>query len=582
MALSINTNVAALNAQRNLSRTGGELSRSLQRLSSGLRINTAKDDAAGLAISERMTTQIRGTAQAIRNANDGISLVQTAEAALSELTENIQRIRVLAVQAANGTNSDADRKALAQEVNQRLAEIDRIARQTNFNGQQIFAQGGGSIGGDPAQRAVADGLRLGWLASSERLIEEAYGIKGDGAALQIDITEDSDGAGGYAAFVASMTGDANGRGTNLRLSIDMADFTPPNLPDGGSGPFYNDRVIAHEMVHAVMARATNWTSLVNTSTWFVEGAAEFIHGADERVAIDIANAAGGSQDAKIATVVNDITSWSGTSQDYSSAYIATRYLHEKLKDEGFSGGIKDFMVHLNGDSAPTMDQALEHFFGSGYDQDAFIAELQADSGNGLSNGVMFVKERMNLTNADTGAIGGLDADGGKVKSARDAVLDLNGTYGDDVLTGFKETWEGIVPEETATRTASLQIGANVGQRLDVSIGAMGLTTLGLTEVDVTTAYGAMRSIIHLDEALDHVSDLRADLGAQLARLDSAVSVMQIASESTQAARSRIVDADFAAETAALTRASVLREAGVAMVAQANADPSRVLSLLSRL
>lgn len=582
MALSINTNVAALNAQRNLSRSSNELSRALQRMSSGLRINTARDDAAGLAISERMTTQIRGTAQAIRNANDGASLLQTAEGALAELTENIQRIRVLAVQSANVTNSGADRLAIAQEVTQRLEEIDRIGRQTNFNGQPIFAQGGGSIGGDSSQRAVADGLRMGWLASAERLIEQAYGIKGDGAAMQIDITADSDGAGGVAAFVASMTGGANGRGTNLRLSVDMADFTPPNLPDGGTAPFYNDRVIAHEMAHAVMARATNWTSLVSTSTWFVEGAAEFIHGADERVAADIAAAAGANEDAKIAAVVNEIASWSSSSADYSAAYIGTRYLHEKLKDGGFGGGIKDFMLYLHGDSAPTMDQALENFFGTGYDQDAFIAELQADSGNGLSNGVMFVRNSMNLTNADTGAIGGLDADGGTAKSAKDAVLDLDGAYGDDVLAGFEETWESIAPEDAATRTASLQIGADVGQTLDVAIDSVGMKTLGLSEVDVSTAYGAMRSIIHLDEALDYVSDLRADLGAQLARLDSSVSVMQIGFETTQAARSRVLDADYAAETAALTRASVLRDAGVAMVAQANADPARVLSLLSRL
>src|SRR5690606_18164536 len=469
MALSINTNVSSLNAQRNLVRSGNELSRALQRLSSGLRINSAKDDAAGLAISERMTSQIRGTSQAVRNANDGVSMLQTAEGALAELGENIQRIRVLAVQAANETNSDADRQAIAQEVKQRLAEIDRIGRQTTFNGQHIFAQGGSSIGGESAQRAVADGLRMGWLASAENMIAQHYGIKGDGAELQIDITSDSDGAGGYAAFVASSTGAPDGRGTNLRLAIDMADFTPPNLPDGGNAPFYNDRVIAHEMVHAVMARATNWASLVSTSQWFVEGAAEFIHGADERVAADIATAAGATQDAKIATVVNDITSWSSSSADYSAAYIGTRYLHEKLKSEGFEGGIKDFMGYLNGSGAPTMDEALEHFFGGGYDQAAFFAELQSDSGNGLSNGVMFVKNRMNLTNADTGAIGGLDADGGAVRSAKDAVLDLDGLYGDDVLAGFKESWEKVAPGTSTTRTASLQIGANVGQTLDVEV-----------------------------------------------------------------------------------------------------------------
>ncbi len=138
MAMTINTNVASLNAQRNLGRSQGMLNQSLERLSTGLRINSAKDDAAGLAISERFTTQIRGLNQAVRNANDGISLAQTAESAIGELTNNLQRIRELAVQSANATNSSSDRAALDAEVQQRIAEIDRIASQTAFNGQKVL------------------------------------------------------------------------------------------------------------------------------------------------------------------------------------------------------------------------------------------------------------------------------------------------------------------------------------------------------------------------------------------------------------------------------------------------------------
>ena len=138
MALVINTNVMSLNAQRNLSTSGSQLATSLQRLSSGLRINSAKDDAAGLAISSRMTTQINGLNQAVRNANDGISLAQTTESALQEVTNNLQRIRELAVQSANATNSDSDRAALDQEVQQRLAEVNRIATQTSFNGRKVL------------------------------------------------------------------------------------------------------------------------------------------------------------------------------------------------------------------------------------------------------------------------------------------------------------------------------------------------------------------------------------------------------------------------------------------------------------
>ena len=138
MPAIINTNIASLNAQRNLTTSQSALATSLQRLSSGLRINSAKDDAAGMAISERMTTQVRGLNQAARNANDGVSLAQTADSALGELTSNLQRIRELAVQAANSTNTAADRAALDLEVQQRLAEIDRSATQTAFNGQKVL------------------------------------------------------------------------------------------------------------------------------------------------------------------------------------------------------------------------------------------------------------------------------------------------------------------------------------------------------------------------------------------------------------------------------------------------------------
>src|SRR6201991_1005768 len=134
----INTNVMSLTAQRNLNASQGDLSTAIQRLSSGLRINSAKDDAAGLAIATRMTSQINGLNQAVRNANDGISLAQTSEGALQEVTNNLQRIRELAVQSANSTNSDSDRKALDQEVQQRLSEIQRIATQTAFNGRKVL------------------------------------------------------------------------------------------------------------------------------------------------------------------------------------------------------------------------------------------------------------------------------------------------------------------------------------------------------------------------------------------------------------------------------------------------------------
>jgi flagellin len=582
MSLVINTNVATLNSQRALASSGNSMARSIERLASGLRVNSARDDAAGLAISSRMTTQINGKSQAIRNANDGISMLQTAEGSLTTLTDNLQRIRELAVQSANATNSASDRLALQAEAAQRLAEVDRIAKTAAFNGTKIFSQDTSGIAANADEVAVVEALKTGWLEQAENLVRQYYGIEADGASIQIDITGFSDGAGGTLARVGSVAGGPNGRGTNVTLQVDMADFSPPNLPDGGTAPFYADRVIAHEMVHAIMARATNFTSLGSTSTWFLEGAAEFIHGADERAVADIAAQAGADFNAKAQTLLNNFAdpTWGGTSADYSAGYISTRFLHQKLKDEaGAAGGIKDFMQYLNGPSAPTMNQALDHFFGTGagnaaYNQTDFFTEVQAE-------GVAFINAHMNLGNTDTGAVGGFDADGGIVRSATDVMLDVGTGYGENALRGFAETWEQISQGRGEVRTAMLQVGSEVGQGLELQFGAMNLEALGISDLTLATAYGAQRAMIRIDTALDYVSAQRADLGSQLSRLDSVVANLQVSVESVSASRSRIMDTDYAAETAELTRSQILQQAGTAMVAQANAQPRNVLSLLGR-
>ena len=180
--------------------------------------------------------------------------------------------------------------AIQSEVAQLASEIDRSAGAAQFNGTRLFDPSQASAVGDETQLAVFDGLTSvgSWLENSELLIQNLYGIKSDGAALQIKYTGFSDTAGGVAAYVQVAGFDAQGRENNLLLQVDLADFVPPNLPNGGSAPLYNDRIMVHEMVHAVMGRTT---SMAGLSTWFLEGAAEFIHGADERVEGSVAGGA---------------------------------------------------------------------------------------------------------------------------------------------------------------------------------------------------------------------------------------------------------------------------------------------------
>jgi flagellin len=558
MAMQIQTNIAALFAQRSLGQTTNDTQRVIQRLGSGLRINGARDDAAGLAISERMTAQIRGNSQAVRNVNDGISMLQVADGAMGSLNGMIQRMRELAVQANNSTLSLSDKQALQGEVNQLLQGIDDIASQTQFNGEKVFSQSISSLGGPANERAVVDGLKLGWLEESEKRIKQFYGIKGDGATLTVDLTF-TDGAGNVAASVSG-TGGAGGKVYNQKLNIDMADFTPPNLPDGGTAPFYNDRIIAHEMVHAVMGRSVNMTAL---PTWFLEGSAELIHGADERLKTDIA--INGQ-----AAVVNQIGgAWGSASIDYSSAYAATRYLHDKLKGLGVDDGIKGLMQNL-ASTGSNLDVALNAVTNGVYaTAAAFVTDWQA-------NGANYINNQMNLTNADTGAIGGLDADMGPEYTAKSIMTDRGTTYGDQVLEGFNLVFPTIATG-TDQKQVELHIGASATDKVLTSFAAVNSSALGIKDLDLINLPSF--AIVHLDQALDYVNRRRADAGASLARLEFTANQLNTSVESSSASRSRIRDADYAQETAALSRQQILQQSATAMLAQASQLPQLALQLL---
>jgi len=564
MSLGINTNIASLNAQRNLNSSQATLGKAVQRLSSGLRINSAGDDAAGLAISERFTTQIRGLNQAVRNANDGISMLQTADAAIGTVSENLQRIRELAVQAANATNSDSDRAAIQKEVRQLTQEIDRVGRTTSFNGRALFGEAQGSVVGDEDELAVLDAMQSGWLSEAEKLIKEYYGIEAKGKVLGIELTTFTDGGSGVLALVEfGISG--NGPASGIIMKVDMADFAPN---DDGVMSASNDRIIAHELVHAVMGATMNIGSMfANTQQFFLEGTAELIQGADGRVA-----SAGTA--AIMAEVNNWGTTWSGSNAAYAAGYAGMRYLDEEIREAG-GQGIKDVMTYLAADSSRTLDQALKNatsgrFTGGLTD---FKAAFQA-------NGAAFIGEMLSsgeLSDADTGAIGGANASNGQVRTNVTVVPDIASRSGEDQLEGFVERWETLEKQPFQTAHRTLQIGSEVGQTLDIGEFAMNGVALNIMDVDVTSS--ANRAMQKIDRALAYINERRADIGAGLNRLDSTIASLQTNAESLTASRSRIQDADYASETATLTRSQILLQAGTAMIAQANTAPQLVLQLL---
>lgn len=565
--MQIQTNINALFAQRMNSRNQGSLSTSLQRLSSGLRVNSAKDDAAGLAISERMTSQIRGLTVASRNANDGISMLQTAEGALQETTNMLQRMRELAVQASNtGVYSSSERRQLQAEINELTAEIDRIAKSTQYNGIEILNGKGKAGAMDPDSKAM-DALNRSWLQSAETTISRYYGIEASGGTMTVTLArtaaEGSDGVNGTLAFVGTALGSKN-----VTLTMDMADFENPSLPNGGSAWLYNDRVIAHEMVHAVIG---NRIGSLGTAvpTWFNEGAAELIHGADERVVGD-----GGVG----AVMGQNITAWGGASADYSKAYLAARYIHLNAggydPDNASGSGIGQ-VINAMAEGSTFID-ALNNAMGTNYaNEAAFFTDFDA-------NGQAYLQANgLDLTNKDTGAIGGADAENGTSyrgkTTAESTAPDIN--HLQDNPTNFRV----IMPKEIdyndggTTNSFAIQVGDNEDDVIRIGTVSAGVDSLGIGDIDLVDYPQNAMGII--DTAIEFISKQRARLGAEMSRMESAMGINSINVENISAARSRIVDADYALETSEMTRSMIINQASLAMVSQAQAAPSLVLSLL---
>jgi flagellin len=556
VSLTLNTNTNSLNTQRRATEHSATLARAIGRLSSGLRINSAADDAAGLAITQRMSAGINGGNQAVRNINDASSMVQVADSAMAQVTDSLQRLRALAVQAGNGSYGASDREALQGEAGQILRQITQIGEQTSFNGQAVFAQDTASLGGDDKKRRVIDGLKTGWLTSAEKLIKQYYGLEGDGATITVNL-DTTDGAFNVLASVSGSVSGGSGKFNNIHLNIDMADFGTGTTPDGGTNPmFYSDRVIAHEMVHAVMSRSTDF----QFPQWFTEGTAELIQGADERLAGAIAGGA-----PAVAAVVNSV----GGGFTYEGAYAASRYLHEKLKEMGVAGGIKGVMQYLTQNQSASLDQALNAVTNGAYaSTSAFVADFTA-------NGANYITTQMNLTNADTGAIGGLDADGGPSRNARDVVSDVSDRSADAPLEGFNVVFPDL-GGSTGMRHVQVQAGANAGDVINLSFGAMNAHALGLADLDLSDSAVAL---LHIDQALEFVNKQRVATGASNERLELAAQGLTQNVENLSAARSRIQDTDFAVETTALTRAQILQQAATAILSQANSQPQMVLQLL---
>jgi flagellin len=479
----INTNTASLNAQRNLLGSNDRLQTALQRLSSGLRINSAKDDAAGMAIASRMSAQVSGLNQAIRNANDAVSLSQTAEGALSQSSALLTRIRDLAVQSANDTNSGTDRAALQQEVGQLQQELNRVANETEFNGKKL--------------------------------------LDGSFIAQQFQV-----GANANQSIAISMQ---SAKGT---------DIGSQQVSSTGSA------VIAPAATNTIAAQNLTVAGSVGTATIAV---------------------AAGSSAKTLAQQVNGQSSNTGVT---ATARTAT---------DVSVGATGAYSFTLQGSNATAAQFSVNV---------TNTADL-----SGMADAINAKAAQTGITAIANGATLTMTSDTG------DDIVLANGATGSQALTVGTHDYDGA-GAFAPTAAAALATGAavtTVGRVSFASSQAYTATTdtagtlftaasnasvlNSVATINVGSQLGANDAISVVDGALDYVNGVRAKLGAVQNRVDSTISNLSATSENLSAARSRIQDADFAAETANLTRSQVLQQAGMAMLAQANARPQNVLSLL---
>ncbi len=514
MALVVNTNVSSLTAQRNLVSTNRSLTRSIQRLSSGLRINSAKDDAAGLAISDRMNSQIRGLNQAVRNANDGISMAQTAEGALQESTNILQRIRELAVQAANDSNTGADRASIQKEVSQLQAELNRIANTTAFNGQNLLDGTFGSakihVGAEASQNiSVSMGDVRATSIGYYRVTTEYYasGISSANSGASNDVGAGSISVNGYLGN-KSVSYSAGATAKDIAKAV--------NDVQGETG------VTAKAATYAKISGITSGTTVMFNLTG---------QNTSESVTVS-ASLTSATDLTELAKAINDVQGKTGITATLSSDKKAILLENKEGYDMKFSGVSGTGTFHVVGLKHPDDFTSTQTWTDSG---------VQVGSAISVDDGDY---------NQRTATVGGTVVFG-SVKS-----YTVTANANDDGLF-----------DDTDAHSGSLNGSATNAPGNDVG------------SIDVSTQTGANHALDIVDGALSYIDDLRADLGAIQNRFDSTISNLMNVSENLSAAKSRIMDADFAQETANMTRAQILQQSGTAMLAQANTLPQAALTLL---
>ena len=608
----INTNLSAVAAQNSLRTSALNQTSAMERLSSGVRINSAKDDAAGLAISMRMTANIRGLGAAIRNANDGISLTQTAEGGLSSIGDNLQRIRELAVQSANTGNNESDRAALNTEARQLVSEIDRIANNSQFNGirlldgsfqNQSLQVGAGndandriaiSIGsakvsalGIGSNSSFSKTLDVGSAVTTDKLLEGQLSING----ARINASE-SDGvsfasADGSAIAKAAAINAASGL-TGVTAKVNATAKAAAVAATSFKGTASGDVLINGVDIGAIQA-----TSVVLTGT--PTSAEQLLQNAISR----------GTQ---VAAAINAKTSQTGVTaiaETVTGGSGETATIAGRIKLTAADGRNITVTTTKNGAAETGLAAATPT---------SIAATAAVSAGTAIASGFTINGVTIGAITATTGT--SIPADhSAKIVAAINAKMSETGVYAtvaSDTITLNSANGQAIIvagssvanlaaattaaavstpttqTAETTTSTITLSTNGDKGIVVGGSTGAsftgqkVGFNASVLSSsggVDLSTAAGSIAALTVLDKAINTVTDSRASMGAYQNRLTASISNLEVTSMNLQASRSRILDTDYAKETTNLAKSQIIQQAATAMLAQANQSSQSVLSLL---
>jgi len=684
----INTNIASINAQRNLNSSQGDYNQSLERLSSGLRINSAKDDAAGLAISTRFTSQTRGLNVAIRNAGDGVSLSQTAEGALGAMTDNLLRIRDLALQSANATNSDIDRQALNVEVQQLKDEIQRIAEQTNFNGTklldgtfqdvtfQIGANEGESLTFGIAQAttdvlgtAPTDGIssepQANAMAAGDLVINGIAVSASTGVDDKFSSADNEQSSIAKAAAINKVSDLTGVEALVNETSTGGTVFTNPATANADTVTINGVAIdLAVTSSYSKEVNLQNVVTAINEKSGQTGVEAVFNGNPDTGISLIAADGrniiledgAGGDDTTVYGLAAsNTSTTYSGTFNlvsndgsdiilDTTSGDISNAGLQVGTFSGGNSGAISETLsptspalvtgdLVINGvpvgptrdsmDTASSVNKASSSIAKAEAinlvsDQSGVTAEVNPTilnggaidvsannmAGNMEVNGVLIniawsandsgadrqnsivtaINNKSGQTGVSAEAFGNtyrmISDDGRNIEVANINSTGLAGDQTDFGLTADPQLQLGSITLVSAGAIELTTITGNINSS-GFEVGKYGSTDSGqlVEDIDISTVDGALAALESVDNALDQVNFTRADLGAIQNRFESTIDSQAITAENLETANSRIRDADFAAETASLSRASVLQSAGLSVLSQANAQPQQVLQLL---